>query len=162
MKLIDVSEQEVSRKACELEAKIKRPAEAEKHRCQVLAEAMKSKTLSEASGAAESIALKGDAEAEAIEVKAKASAEVMAMKADAWKEYKKAAKVSMWLDALPGVAAEVAAPLSQVNKITMVGYIDGEESLGPAKITNEVLNIMEKIPESVTAMTGYKIKNSVL
>merc|ERR1711935_788305 len=162
MKLIDVSEQEVARKACELEAKIKRPAEAEKHRCQVLAEAMKSKTLSEASGAAEGIALKGDAEAEAIEVKAKASAEVMAMKADAWKEYKKAAKVSMWLDALPSMAAEVAAPLSQTNKITMVGYIDGEESLGPAKITNEVLNIMEKIPESVTTMTGYKIKNSVL
>jgi len=162
MKLIDVSEQEVARKACELEAKIKRPAEAEKHRCQVLAEASKSKTLSEASGAAEGIALKGDAEAEAIEVKAKASAEVMAMKADAWKEYKKAAKVSMWLDALPSMAAEVAAPLSQTNKITMVGYIDGEESLGPAKITNEVLNIMEKIPESVTTMTGYKIKNSVL
>ena len=71
MKLIDVSEQEVARKACELEAKIKRPAEAEKHRCQVLAEAAKSKTLSEASGAAEGIALKGDAEAEAIEIKAK-------------------------------------------------------------------------------------------
>ena len=73
MKLIDVSEQEVARKACELEAKIKRPAEAEKHRCQVLAEAHKSKTLSEASGAAEGIALKGDAEAEAIEIKAKVS-----------------------------------------------------------------------------------------
>ena len=71
MKLIEVSEQEVGRKACELEAKIKRPAEAEKHRCQVLAEAHKSKTLSEASGAAEGIALKGDAEAEAIEIKAK-------------------------------------------------------------------------------------------
>merc|ERR1719464_2529913 len=162
MKLIDVSEQEVARKACELEAKIKKPAEAEKHRLSVLAEASKSKTLSEASGAAEGIALKGDAEAEAIEIKAKASAEVMAMKADAWKEYKKAAKVSMWLDALPSMAAEVAAPLSQTNKITMVGYTDGEESLGPAKITNEVLNIMEKIPESVTTMTGYKVKNPVL
>merc|ERR1712156_243703 len=137
MKLIDVSEQEVARKNCELEAKIKKPAEAEKHRCQVLAEATKSKTLSEASGAAEGIVLKGDAEAEAIEMKAKASSEVMAMKADAWKEYKKAAKVNMWMEALPSIAAEVAAPLSQTNKITMVGFTDREESLGPAKITNE-------------------------
>ena len=86
----------------------------------------------------------------------------MAMKADAWKEYKKAAKVNMWLEALPSMAAEVAAPLSQTNKITMVGFTDREESLGPAKITNEVLNIMEKIPESVTTMTGYKVKNPVL
>ena len=61
--------QEVLRKNCELEAKIKKPAEAEKHRCEVLAEATKSKTLSEASGTSEAIALKGDAEAEAIEIK---------------------------------------------------------------------------------------------
>ena len=71
MKFIDVSEQEVARKECELEAKIKKPAEAEKHRCEVLAEATKNKTLCEASGAAEGIALKGDAEAVAIEIKAK-------------------------------------------------------------------------------------------
>ena len=68
----------------------------------------------------------------------------------------------MWLDALPSMAAEVAAPLSQTNKITMIGLTDGEESLGPAKITNEVLNIMEKIPDSITTMTGYKNKNPVL
>ena len=124
-----------------------------------MAEANKQKTLCEAAGAAEGIQLKGDAEATSIDLKAKADAEVMAMKADAWKEYKKAAKVSMWLEALPSMAAEVAAPLSQTNKITMVGFSDGDESLGPAKMTNEVLNIMEKIPESVTTMTGYKVKN---
>ena len=55
-------------------------------------------------------------------MKAKAEAEAMAMKADAWKEYRKAAKLQMWMDALPSVAAEVAAPLSQTNKVTMVGF----------------------------------------
>lgn len=162
MKLIEVAEQEVSRKQCELVAKIKKPAEAEKHKLEVMAEATKQKTLSEASATSEAIALKGDAEAEAIEIRAKASAEVMAMKADAWKEYKKAAKVNMWMDALPSIAAEVAAPLSQTNKITMIGFTDQDESLGPAKLTNEVLNIMEKIPDSVTAMTGYKLKNAAM
>lgn len=161
MKLIEVADQEVARKHCELEAKSKKPAEAEKHRLEVMAEANKSKTLCEAAAAAESVAMKGDAEAEAIEIKAKASSEVMAMKADAWKEYKKAAKVNMWLEALPSIAAEVAAPLSQTNKITMVGYTDSEDGLGPSRLTNEVLNIMEKIPDTVTSMTGYKVKNIV-
>ena len=82
----------------------------------------KQKALSEASGAAESVTMKGDAEAEAIEIKAKAEAESMAMKADAWKEYRKAAKLQMWMEALPTIAAEVAAPLSQTNKVTMVGF----------------------------------------
>ena len=155
----EVSEQEVSRKEKELDAKVMKPAEAEKHRCVVMAEATKSKTLSEAEGAAEAVAMKGDAEAEAIEAKAKAASEVMAMKADAWKEYKKAAKVSMWMDSLPSMAAEVAAPLSQTNKITMVGFTNEDSSLGPSLVTNEVLNIMEKIPNAVTSMTGYSVKS---
>ncbi len=160
IKLIEVAEQEVARKQCELVAKVKKPADAEKHKLEVMAEATKSKTMSESYGAAEAIAMKGDAEAEAIEIKAKALAEVMAMKADAWKEYKKAAKVNMWMEALPSIAAEVAAPLSQTKKVTMIGFTDSGESLGPAKLTNEVLNIMEKIPDSVTTMTGYKVKNA--
>ena len=90
----------------------------------------KQKTLSEASGAAESIAMKGDAEAEAIEIKAKAEAESMAMKADAWKEYRKAAKLQMWMEALPTIAAEVAAPLSQTNKVTMVGFTGMQKKRG--------------------------------
>ena len=126
-----------------------------------MATATKNKTLSEAAGTAEAVSMKGDAEAEAIEIKAKALSEVMAMKADAWKEYKKAAKVKMWMEALPSVAAEVAAPLSQTNKITMVGFTDAEhESIGPAKVTNEVLSIMEAIPDTITAYTGYKLKTN--
>ena len=61
----------------------------------------------------------------------------MAKKADAYGEYKNAAKVSkknknkktqetpvylmcqiaMWMEALPGLAAEVSAPISQTNSI---------------------------------------------
>jgi flotillin len=152
----------VARRHCELDSKIHKPAEAEKYRCEAMAEANKQKTLCEAHGMAEAIAMKGDADAFAIEVKAKAESESMAMKADAWKEYRKAAKISMWLEAMPSIAAEVAAPLSQTNKITMVGFPDQNESLGPARLTNEVLNIIDSIPEAMTQMTGYKIKNPSL
>ena len=59
-------------------------------------------------------------------IRAKAEAEKMAKKADAWKEYKEAATLDMVLEALPKVAAEVAAPLSQAKKITMVADASGE------------------------------------
>ena len=81
-----------------------------------MAEANKQKSMLEANGTAEGIMIKGDADAFSVESQAKAKAEVMAVKADAWRDYQKAAKISMWLDAMPKMAAEVAAPLSQVRK----------------------------------------------
>ena len=93
-----MAEQEVSRRQCELDSKLKKPAEAEKMRCEIMAHANHQKTLLEAAGVAESIQTKGEAEAFAVETKGKAKAEEMAMKADAWKEYQKAAKVRMHLN----------------------------------------------------------------
>ena len=159
MKLIEVAEQEIGRRQAEMEAKIRKPAEAEKYRCEVLSEANKQRTVLEALALSEAISMKGDAEAFAIEVKAKAQATEMSMKADAWKDYQKAAKVSMWLEAIPKCAAEVAAPLSQVGRVTMIGYTDGPDgTLGPARMTGEVLSIMDKIPEAIENLTGRKIK----
>ena len=59
----------------------------------------------------------------------------MAKKADAWKEYREAAMVDMMLEVMPKVAAEVAAPLTKTNKITMVADSNGE--LGAARLTAE-------------------------
>ena len=61
--------------------------------------------------------MKGDAEAFAITARATAEAEGMNMKAEAFREYKKAAKVALWTEALPSMAAEVSAPLSQCDKV---------------------------------------------
>merc|ERR1712080_246513 len=72
------------------------------------------------------------AEAYAIEMKAKAESEQMARKADAWGEYREAALVDMMLKVLPGVAAEVSQPLSQMDKITMVSTGDGP--IGASKL----------------------------
>lgn len=79
----------------------------------------------------------------------------MAKKAEAYKEYKEAAMVEMLLETLPKVAAEVAAPLSQAKKITMVASGSGE--VGAAKLTGEVLAIVGKIPELVKNMTNIDI-----
>ncbi len=53
------------------------------------------------------------------------------------------------------MAAEVAAPLSQAKKITMVS--SGQGDVGAAKLTGEVLTVMEKLPQVVEGMTGVDI-----
>uniref|UniRef100_A0A1B0F9G9 Band 7 domain-containing protein n=1 Tax=Glossina morsitans morsitans TaxID=37546 RepID=A0A1B0F9G9_GLOMM len=156
---IAVQQQEIQRREKELESTIRRPAEAEKFKLEKLAEANKIKIIIEAEAEAESIKIRGEAEAYAIAAKAKAEAEQMAAKAEAWREYREAAMVEMLLDTLPKVAAEVAAPLSQAKKITMVSGGQGE--IGAAKLTGEVLQIVNKVPELVKSITGVDIARSL-
>ncbi|XP_023162782.1 flotillin-1 isoform X2 [Drosophila hydei] len=156
---IAVQEQEIMRREKELDATVRCPAEAEKYRLEKLAEANKLRVVMEAEAEAESIKIRGEAEAFAIAAKAKAEAEQMAQKADAWREYREAAMVEMLLDTLPKVAAEVAAPLSQARKITMIS--SGQGDIGAAKLTGEVLQIVNKVPELVKSITGVDIARSV-
>ena len=53
------------------------------------------------------------------------------------------------------VAAEVAAPLSQTRKVTMVS--SGKGDVGAEKLTGEVMDIMNRLPQLVQTMTGVDI-----
>lgn len=99
--------------------------------------------------------MKGEAKAYAIQAKAKAEAEQMAKKAEAWKEYKDAALVDMMLETLPKVAEEIADPLTKTKKVVMVS--SGNSDVGAAKLTEEVIDIIEKLPKVVNSMTGVDI-----
>lgn len=156
---IQVQEQEITRRERELEATIRKPAEAEKYRLEKIAEANKNRIVLEAQAEAQAIQMKGEAEAFAIEAKAKAEAEQMEKKANAWKEYQDAAVVDMILEVLPKVAAEIAAPLSQAKKVTMVSMGKGE--VGASKLTTEVLNVIEHIPKVVEGLTGVNITKAI-
>nr|CAH0106971.1 unnamed protein product [Daphnia galeata] len=147
-----VQEQEILRKEKELDAKVRRPAEAEKFKLEKLADAHRQRVVLEAEAEAEAIRLNGEAQAFAIEAKAKAEAEQMSKKAAAFKEYREAAMVDMLLNTLPKMAAEVAAPIAQARKITMISSGDGE--IGAAKLTGEILDIMGKVPNLVKSLTG--------
>merc|ERR1712121_548989 len=155
---IAIKEQEILRREKELDSKVRKPAEAEKFKLEKIAEATKLKTVLEAE--AEAVALRGEAEAYAIEVKAKAEAEQMNKKAEAFKEYKEAAMVDMMLKVLPQVAAEVSGPISQTKKITMVASGDGP--VGANRMTQEVLDIMSSLPDTVKKMTGVDITSSMV
>uniref|UniRef100_A0A8C7H360 Flotillin n=1 Tax=Oncorhynchus kisutch TaxID=8019 RepID=A0A8C7H360_ONCKI len=98
---IMLQEQEITRREKELEAKVKKPAEAERYRLEKLAEAQRAQLIMEAEAEAESIRIKGDAEAFAVEAKGRAEAEQMAKKAEAFQQYKEGAMVDMLLEQLP-------------------------------------------------------------
>ncbi|XP_048773313.2 flotillin-1-like isoform X1 [Ostrea edulis] len=156
---IQLQEQEITRRERELEATVRKPADAEKYRLEKMAEANRTRVILEAEAEAESIKVKGEAEAFAVEAKAKAEAEQMAKKADAWKDYQDAAMVDMILETLPKVAAEISAPLCNAKKITMVSSGKGE--VGAAKLSGEVLTLMEKMPHMVEKLTGIDITKNI-
>jgi hypothetical protein len=53
------------------------------------------------------------------------------------------------------IAAEIAAPISQCNKITMVS--NGKGEIGASKLTGEILDIVARLPKAVESLTGIDI-----
>ncbi|XP_074873696.1 flotillin-1 [Carettochelys insculpta] len=152
---IQLQEQEIVRKERELEATIKKPAEAERYRLERLAEAQRCQLVIQAEAEAEALRVKGEAQAFAVEARARAEAGQMALKAEAFRQYQEAAVVDMLLEKLPQVAEEISKPLTEVKKITMVSSGGGD--VGAAKLTGEVLDIMSKLPDTVEKLTGVSI-----
>lgn len=149
-KEIEVEEKEILRRERELAGQVKLPAEAEAYRMLQIAEGHKVQTLEAAKAEASRTRLIGEAEASAIEAVGKAEAESMRMKAAAYKQYGEAALLSLTLDALPKIAAEVAAPLAKTDEIVLLG--------GSAQgTTAEVARLVSQIPPAVHALTGVDL-----
>jgi flotillin len=53
------------------------------------------------------------------------------------------------------VAAEIAAPLTNTKKLTMVSV--GQNDVGISKMTTEVLQMVERLPKMVEGVTGIDI-----
>jgi len=148
-KQIAIEEQEILRKEKELTSTIRLPAEAESYRVETLAQGKRTQTVEVARAEAEKTKAIGGAEATAIESVGKAEAERMRMKASAYKQYGDAAMMSLVLEALPQVAAEVAAPLGKVDEIVLLG--------GDNRATSEVTKLISQLPPAVQAITGVDL-----
>lgn len=105
---------------------------------------------------AEGIRAKGEAEAKAIEAKGLAEAEAMEKKAEAYQKYNKAAMAEMMIKVLPEVAAEIARPLAQIDKITIIG--GGQGGDGMNTVSDHVPVVMAKLFESMKEATGVDLK----
>ena len=113
------------------------------------AEAAKYSREQEAAG----IAAVGKAEAEAIQAKALAEAEGIDAKAEAMKKYGEAAVVEMIMHAMPEIAKNIAEPLSKVDKITMYG--EGNS----AKLIQDIVNGTTQVTEGMTQGLGLDLKS---
>ena len=151
-----VEEQEIVRREKELEATIKRPAEAMHYQAKLEADTDAYKKELEAKGKAAGIRLYGTTEAEAIAAKGKAEADAMRQKAQAWKEYTDAALAEMVIKQLPELARAVSEPLSKVDKIIMVG-----DASGVSQLTGQVAGVIAQLPVVVESLTGINLREIV-
>ena len=108
---------------------------------------------------AEGIRAVGEAEASAIQAKGIAEAEAMERKAEAYAKYNKAAVAEMMIKVLPDVAAKIAEPLGQIDKITIIGG-DGAGN-GVDQVAGNVPAVMAKLFESMKEATGIDLAEIV-
>lgn len=168
----ELKEKEILLKERELEANIKKQADAEKYQKEKEAEAQKfiaeqqadanlykvqKETEAEkrkaearkfiAEQEAEGIKAKGLAEAAAIKAKGLAEAEAIQKKAEAQKKMGEASIAEMYFKALPLVAEKVAEPLTNIDKITMYG--DNNTTKLLSEITKNVQQVQQGVAEGV-------------
>ena len=158
-KQIQIQEQEIVRAGRALDANVKKPAAAKKYQLETDASGEAVRIKLEAEAEAEAIRLMAEAQAQTLLADGEAEAEVISRKAEAFRAYKDAAIVKMVLEAMPKIAAEVAHPLSKVNKVTMIAGADGE--VGAARMAGEVQSIMTMVPEMVQNMTGIDLHATI-
>ena len=181
---IELKQKEVAVKEQALEAEVKKQAEADKYATQQKADAALYQRQKEAEAKqfeaqrqaearkaqaeadrfakeqeAEGIRAVGEAEAAAIQAKGVAEAEAMEKKAEAYAKYNKAAVAEMMIKVLPDVAAKIAEPLSQIDKITIIGGDGG--SNGVDQVAGNVPAVMAKLFESMKEATGIDLADIV-
>jgi flotillin len=102
--------------------------------------------------------MRGEAEADIIFKKGDAEARAMNVKAEAFQEYNQAAVIDKLLTSMPEIVAALAAPLSKVDKITIVSTGAGG-STGMHKITSDMTEIAAQVPALVEALSGVPMSD---
>jgi len=153
---VKVQEAEINRREKELIATVLKQAEIERQRIETLAEAEKQRLMMEADGHAASIRAQGQAEAEIIFKKGEAEAKAMNVKAEAYQEYNQAAVVDKLITSLPEVVRAMAAPLANVDKITVVSTGNGDAA-GMSKITGDLAKMAAQVPALFETLSGMQM-----
>jgi len=109
----------------------------------------RTQTVEVATAEGERIKKIGLAEASAIEAVGRAEAQGMMLKANVFKHYEEAAVMSLIMDALPKIAAEIVAPLSKTEEIVLLS--------GNSNVTAEVNRLVGQLPPAVQALTGVDL-----
>lgn len=155
---IKVQESEILRREKELIATVLKSAEVEKMRIETLAAAESHRLTIEAEGRASSVRTEGEAEAEIIFKKGEAEAKAMNVKAEAYLEWNQAAVVDKLMTQMPEVVRALAAPLANVDKITIVSTGDGQAA-GAHRITGDLAAIAAQVPALFESLSGMQMSD---
>lgn len=161
----EIAEREIAIRERQLDAEIRKQADAENYRIAKEAEAELIKRQREAEAMAfeavkqaeakkaQAEALKYAMEQEAAGIRAKglAEAEAIEKKAEAQRKMGEASVLEMYLTALPEVVKNAAMPLTQTDKIVMYG--DGNAT----KVVKDVMTSASQVMEGLKESTGIDI-----
>ena len=153
---VKVQEAEILRREKELVATVLKVAEVERARIETLAAAERQRLITEAEGRANSVRAEGEAEAEIIYRKGEAEAKAMNVKAVAYQEWNQAAVVDKLMTQMPEIVRAMAAPLGNVDRITVVSTGDGNAA-GAHKITGDLATIAAQVPALFEALSGMRM-----
>jgi flotillin len=154
-----VAEQQATLRDRQLDAEIRKPADAERYRIEQEAEARKNAAILDAEAEkarrarmAEAVELEGRAEAEAIRAKGEAEAEARRKNADAFKQYGDAAVIDLLSAMLPDLVSAASEPISAVERMTVIS------TDGASDLTRNVANNVEQGLQIGSDLTGLDLK----
>ncbi|MEH7374852.1 MULTISPECIES: flotillin family protein [Neobacillus] len=182
-KQIELEEKEIQRRERQYDSEVKKKADADRYSVEQSAAANKAKEMAEAEAnkyrieamakaEAERIRLDGLAKAEAQKAQGSTEAEIIRLKglaeaeakekiAEAFEQFGQAAILDMIIKMLPEYAKQVAAPLSNIDKITVVDTGGSGANGGANKITSYATNLMASLQESLKASSGIDVKELI-
>ncbi|MEW9109865.1 MAG: flotillin family protein [Cytobacillus gottheilii] len=179
-KQIELEEKEIQRRERQYDSEVKKKADADRYAVEQEAEASKRKQMADADAhqyrveaearaeaeriradglaKADSERAQGETEAEIIRLKGLADAEAKRKIAEAFDQYGQAAIMDMVLKMLPEYAKELASPLSNIDKITVVDTGSDSANGGANKVTGYATNLMSTMQETLKASSGIDVK----
>ena len=159
----ELKQKEVEIRRQELTASIEKQADADRYALEQSAEANMIRQKKEAEAKryiaqmeAEAIEAKGKAEAEAIRLKGVAEAEAMEKKAEAYQKYNGAAMAEMMIKIMPELAAQIAKPISAIDKVTI--YDSGNGEGGVSRVSGNMPVIMKQVFDTMSEATGVDLR----
>jgi flotillin len=154
-----VAEQEASLRDRQLDAEIRKPADAARYRVEQEAEGRKNAAIFEADAEkarrarmAEAVELEGRAEAEAIRARGEAEAEARRKNADAFKQYGDAAVIDLLTTMLPDLVSAASEPISAIETLTVIS------TDGASDLTKNVASNVEQGLQIGSDLTGLDLK----
>ncbi|MFD1067399.1 flotillin family protein [Oceanobacillus locisalsi] len=133
-------------------------ADANQYRIETAAKAEAEKVRVDGLAKADAERAQGESEAEVIRLKGLAEAEAKEKVAQAFEQYGDAAILDMVIKMLPDYAKEVASPLSNIDKITVVDTGSNDANGGANKVSGYATNLISTLQENLKETSGIDIQ----